>query len=140
VRATGAFTEEEVGVALELVDEGLLPGGGGYEFLVAEGPAGEVLGYSCFGSTPLTEGTYDLYWIAVNPSLQGRGVGRALVRASEDAVRRQGGRLLLVETASKPSYDATRAFYARVGYREVARVPDFYRPGDDKVILAMRLV
>ena len=139
LRATGAFTEDEVGVALELVDEGLAPGGGGYRFLVAEGAAGEVEGYSCFGDTPLTEGTYDLYWIAVAPSAQGRGIGRTLMRASEGAVRKAGGRMLLIETASKPSYDATRAFYASVGYREVARIPDFYRPGDDKIVYALRL-
>jgi ribosomal protein S18 acetylase RimI-like enzyme len=147
LRATGAFTEDEVRVALELVDEGLSKAdGGGYRFVVAcagagVGTAGDeaVAGYACYGETPLTEGTWDLYWVAVDPALQGRGLGLALVRACEEGARAAGGRQLLIETASKPSYDATRAFYDRAGYAEVARVPDFYRPGDDKVVYARSL-
>ena len=87
----------------------------------------------------MTKGTFDLYWIAVDPAHQGRGVGRALLSASEDAIRGAGGRMLLVETAGKPAYAATRAVYAACGYREVARVPDFYEDGDDKVVFARRL-
>jgi ribosomal protein S18 acetylase RimI-like enzyme len=137
LRATDAFTEAEVAVALELIDLGIRASEGGadagYRFLVAE-EDGRVAGYTCYGETPCTEGTYDLYWIAVDPSLQGRGVGRRLVRATEDAVAASHGRMLLVETASKPSYAATRAFYERIGYVEVARIPDFYRPGDAKIV------
>jgi ribosomal protein S18 acetylase RimI-like enzyme len=98
-----------------------------------------VAGYACFGATPLTQGTFDLYWIAVDPVLHGAGVGRALMRAVEDAVRGEGGRLLLIETASKPSYAKTRAFYIAWRCEEVARIKDFYAVGDDKVIYARRL-
>jgi ribosomal protein S18 acetylase RimI-like enzyme len=133
LRATGAFSDAEVAGALELIDLGLKPQDSGYRFLVAES-SGRTVGYSCFGEAPCTVGTYDLYWIAVDPALQGKGVGAALLRATEEAVRSAGGRMILVETASKPSYAATRAFYERNGYREVARVPDFYAPGDDKVV------
>jgi len=100
---------------------------------------GEVAGYACFGATPTTDGTQDLYWIAVDPAAQGAGIGRRLLGAVEDALRGEGARLLLVETASKPSYAGTRAFYDACGYELVARVPDFYAPGDDKVIYARRL-
>ena len=75
----------------------------------------------------------------MDPKLHGAGVGRALMLATEDAVRAEGGRLLLIETASKPSYDKTRAFYLAWGCSEVARVPDFYAIGDDKVIYARTL-
>ncbi len=116
----------------------------GYRFVVAEvdagsGRGGEVAGYACFGETPMTKGTFDLYWIAVDPAHQGRGVGRALLSAAENVVRAAGGRMLLVETAGKPSYAATRAVYTACGYVEVARVPDFYEDGDDKIVLARRL-
>jgi ribosomal protein S18 acetylase RimI-like enzyme len=136
--ATGAFLENEVAVAMELVDLGIeaaRPGGkdAGYRFLVAE-DGGAVAGYCCWGETPCTVGTYDLYWVVVDPRAQGRGVGRALMRGAEDAARAAGGRMMLVETAGKPSYAATRAFYDRIGYSVVARVPDFYAPGDDKLI------
>lgn len=87
----------------------------------------------------MTRGTFDLYWIAVDPAHQGRGLGRSLLAAAEDAVRAAGGRMLLVETAGKAAYAATRAVYDACGYREVARVPDFYEDGDDKVVFARRL-
>ena len=135
--ATGAFSPEEVEVALELIDHGLSPDTQGYCFAIAE-RSGEVAGYACWGHTPLTEGVYDLYWIAVDPALHGSGVGRALLQAAETAVQRDGGRMLLIETASKPSYDKTREFYLGTGYTEFARVPDFYRLGDDKVIYGKR--
>ncbi len=130
--ATGAFTAEEIDVALELIDLGIA-GKDTYQFLVAE-RAGQAVGYACFGPTPLTDGTFDLYWIAVDPALQGSGVGQTLLRAAEAAIRSQGGRKLLIETASKPEYAPTRAFYERAGYHVIARIGDFYRVGDDKLI------
>ena len=101
---------------------------------MAEEVEGEVAGYACFGPTPLTEGVWDLYWIAVDPAIQSRGLGRQLVAAIEEAVQHGGGRMILVETASKAAYKPTRAFYRRTSYVEVARIPNFYRVGDDKVI------
>jgi ribosomal protein S18 acetylase RimI-like enzyme len=136
--ATGAFTAEEIAVAMELIDLGLTPGGGGYRFTVAEDELG-VAGYACFGATPMTDRTFDLYWIAVHPRAQGTGVGQALVAGVEATLRAERGRLLLIETASKPSYARQRSFYARAGYAEVARVADFYCDGDDRVIFAKRL-
>lgn len=136
LRGSGFFTGDEVSVALELIDLGI-EGRDTYRFFVAE-DGGEAAGYCCYGPTPCTEGTFDLYWIAVRPDLRRGGVGRALMEAAEGAVRARGGRLLLVETASKPLYDPTRAFYERIGYRIEARVRDFYRPGDDKIIYAKR--
>lgn len=135
LRATGVFHEAEIAIALELVDA---PASAGYRFLVAERD-GSVAGYACFGATPLCDGTWDLYWIAVDPRLHGLGIGRALMEACESSIREKNGRLLLIETASKPAYDATRAFYLAWGCSEVARVPDFYADGDDKVIYARTL-
>jgi len=133
VRASGVFNEAEMAIAIELVDA---PESAGYRFIVAETESARVAGYACYGATPMTNGTFDLYWIVVDPRLHGRGIGRDLMRASEDAIRAEGGRLMLIETASKSSYDKTRAFYIAYGCREVARVPDFYALGDDKVVYA----
>lgn len=129
------FNEEEIAIALELLDA---KPEAGYRFVVAE-CASKVAGYACFGATPLTVGVFDLYWIAVDPTLHGTGVGQRLMDASEDAIRAEGGRMVVIETASKPAYDKTRAFYLAYGCREVARVPDFYAIGDDKVIYAHTL-
>ena len=145
--STGVFSKDEVAVALELFDIGIAEQGAGgaddaqvpdYEFTGAfEGE--RVLGYACAGPTPATEGTFDLYWLAVDPAAQGKGVGRALVREVERDLRSRGARLLLVETSSRPDYENTRAFYARCGYTEAARIRDFYAPADDRIMLTTRL-
>lgn len=134
LRASAAFTDAEVLVALELVDE---PRETGYRFVVCE-VDGKVAGYACFGATPCTVGTWDLYWIAVDPARQNLGLGRALLDAVERAVRAEGGRLLVIETASKPEYAATRAFYERCGLELAARIRDFYARGDDKLVYCRR--
>jgi ribosomal protein S18 acetylase RimI-like enzyme len=98
-----------------------------------------LVGYACYGPTPSADGTFDLYWIAVHPAAQGAGAGGRLLREVERRVRIRGGRLLIVETSSRPPYARTRRFYDACGYREAARVADFYAPADDRVILAKRL-
>ncbi len=134
------FQPYEIDVALELIDA---PASSGYRFIVAEISGTElecrVAGYACFGQTPCTDGTWDLYWIAVDPTLHGAGVGWRLMHATEDAIRADHGRMIVIETASKPAYDRTRAFYIKYGCREVARVPDFYSVGDDKVVYTFTL-
>ena len=97
------------------------------------------MGYACFGPTPATDGTWDLYWLAVDPAAQGRGVGRALVQWVEKELGRRGARLLVVETSSRADYEQTRSFYARGGYVEAARVKDFYNTADDRIIFTTRL-
>ncbi len=104
----------------------------GYLAFVAEdGQA--PLAYICFGPTPLTIGTWDIYWIAVDPHHQRRGLGAMLTSLAEEEVRRRQGRLILVETSSQELYTPTRAFYDRIGYQEIGRIPDFYDVGDSKV-------
>lgn len=138
--ATGRFTDEEVICAMELVDSALQhPEKGDYLVHVVEGPDRAVHGYVCFGATPLTDGVFDLYWIAVDPSQQGRGFGQVLLRFVENEVRKARGRMLLIETSSKESYGPTLRFYERSGYEEISRIKDFYRIEDDKVVFCKRL-
>lgn len=132
--ATGFFNDEELGVALELVDDRLTHGAAShYRFLVAE-VDGEVVGYACWGPTPGTVESVDLYWIAVDPARQGLGVGRTLLAAAEGWIAEEGRRRVYVETAGRAQYDPTRAFYAACGYHVAAELTDFYAPGDAKVI------
>jgi ribosomal protein S18 acetylase RimI-like enzyme len=145
---TGAFNADEVAVALALFDaghdtdttgaEGTADAPGDYEFVGAFQEE-RLVGYACFGATPATDGTYDLYWLAVDPAAQGRGIGRALVRDVEEKLIARGGRLLVVETSSRPDYASARQFYTRSGYAEAARVRDFYAPADDRILLTTRL-
>jgi ribosomal protein S18 acetylase RimI-like enzyme len=128
---TPEFTRAEVEVALELVDCALAdPLSDDYLFIMAE--EGErLLGYSCFGSTPMTEGCYDLYWLVVGQDARRLGIGRQLMEGVESLLVGLGARLIRVETAGLASYAAARTFYERIGYREVGRIRDFYWPGND---------
>lgn len=134
VVATGVFTEEEVEIALELIDAVLsVPEQTDYIIRVCE-EEGKVAGYYCVGPTPATEGTFDLYWVAVDPALHGKGIGRALDEHACDLIRGMSGRLIIAETSSLPRYSKTRDFYVRRGYGEIAKIADYYRPGDDLVV------
>ena len=139
LRASPNFTADEVETALEVIDEALA-GDPDYIVTVLETPSGDVAGYECHGPTPLTQGTFDLYWIAVDPSSHKRGYGHKLLIAAEEDVERRGGRLLLIETSSQSSYAATIHFYKRNGYRLEAKIADFYKPGDDKLVFAKNFV
>ena len=139
----GNFTPEEVGTALELIDEWLdLGEHSGYLTYVLDArdeESSEVLGYVCFGPTPLTESTYDLYWIAVDKSKHRGGVGKRLLKFAEEEIVRRGGKMLLVETSSQETYGGTIQFYEKTGYDLVGKIKEYYKPGDDKLIFAKRL-
>jgi ribosomal protein S18 acetylase RimI-like enzyme len=133
VRATGVFNEDEIGVALEVFDKT-----SEYECLGAfDGDS--LVGYVCFGATPSTDRTYDLYWIAVHPEAQRFGVGATLMSEVEQRLWQRRARLVVVETSSRDDYAPTRRFYHKRGYQETARLRDFYAPGDDRVVLTKRV-
>src|SRR6202521_345491 len=143
LESAGNFTPEEVATALELIDEWLELGEhSGYLTYVLESigeESAEVLGYVSFGPTPLTESTYDLYWIAVDKSKHRGGVGKKLLKFTEDEIVRRGGQMLLIETSSQETYGEPLQFYERTGYELVGKIPEYYKPGDDKLIFAKRL-
>jgi ribosomal protein S18 acetylase RimI-like enzyme len=139
----GNFTPAEVATALELIDEWLELGehSGYLTYVLETGEEGnsEVLGYSCFGPTPLTESTYDLYWIAVDKSKHRGGVGKRLLKFTEEEIARRGGQMLLVETSSQETYGGTIQFYEKTGYELVGKIKEYYKPGDDKLIFVKKL-
>ncbi|HKO16952.1 MAG TPA: GNAT family N-acetyltransferase [Gemmatimonadaceae bacterium] len=155
--ATAVFRPDEVQVALELFDSSELDatvrgtaeadvgaaepsgrdtgaGNPDYEFIGAFDEEGHLVGYACFGATPGTDRTYDLYWIAMHPALHGRGGGSRLLHEVEARLRARGARLIVVETSSRDAYAPTRRFYESRGYAEVARLHAFYAADDDRVI------
>jgi ribosomal protein S18 acetylase RimI-like enzyme len=137
------FTEQEVQWAMDLVNDAIATQNrGDYVVHVLEdgnSPDRLVQGYVCYGPTPMTEGVFDLYWIAVDPRRQGQGFGQFLLCFVENEVRRQSGRMLLIETRSRQSFAPTLRFYERSGYEEISRIKDFYRIEDDKIIYCKRL-
>ena len=154
--ATNSFRDDEVDVALELFDESITNKSPDYEFVgvfatgsispvrdrsprFAQGDDADLIGYACYGASPGTLGTYDLYWIAVHPEHQGEGGGSRLLEEVERRLRERAARMLVVETSARIDYESTRRFYERRGYAEHARLRDFYAWGDDRVIYAKKL-
>ncbi|MCX7974119.1 MAG: GNAT family N-acetyltransferase [Candidatus Aminicenantes bacterium] len=131
------FTLAEIECALDQVDLFIhQPHQKDYQLMVVENEKGQVAGFISYGPTPLTEGTYDLYWIALAPSEQQKGLGQVLIQWLERKVKEERGRLILIETSSQPKYEKARNFFQKMGYQQVARIIDFYRPGDDLIIYA----
>jgi ribosomal protein S18 acetylase RimI-like enzyme len=152
---TTVFREEEIDVAIELFDEvfgapmsveGAVmqvktapPVSTDYFFLGAFTPEEVLAGFACYGPTPGTDRTYDLYWIAVDPATQGSGCGTILLNEVERRLKGLNGRLVVVETSSRSDYKNSRGFYIRRGYTEAARACDFYAPADDRITFTKRL-
>jgi len=140
VRATGVFREEEIDIAAELLEVAANdPGQKDYIIYTSVDDTGALSGYYCVGPTPMTKSTFDLYWIAVDPTRHGAGIGYELLQHCEELVRSMGGSLIMVETSSLPKYDATRKFYVRNTYAEEARIRSYYAPGDDLVVYSKHI-
>ena len=123
------FSPQEVACALESIDSATSPGQQDYQVLVSVRDD-KIIGYVCYGPTPMTEGTFDLYWIASAPEVRGQGIGAAVVSAMEGDIRHRHGRLIRVETSAMEAYGPTRGFYQAMKYKEEARFRDFYKVGE----------
>ncbi len=137
LEATPEFEPSEIPVAEEVIDVYLDCPGRDYKITLAEKDA-QVLGYICYGQTPLTASTWDLYWMAVAREKRGAGIGGVLLKDAEEDIRKAGGKLVLIETSSKSNYLNTRRFYIKKGYKKVSRIRDFYAPGDHRIIFEKR--
>jgi GNAT superfamily N-acetyltransferase len=134
------FRQEEVECAMELLHAVLVPPSGNtYEGLVGVNEADEPITYACFGATPMTEGTFDVYWMVTSFSLRGTGLGAKLLSSLESRLSARGACSIRIETSSLEGQGGARRFYERCGYKLVGVIPDFYRRGDDLVTLVKRL-
>jgi ribosomal protein S18 acetylase RimI-like enzyme len=136
---SGVFNQEEVETVTVLWQEYLNdgPDTSGYTFIV-DRDGEQVLGFACYGPRDLTNGVFDLYWIAVNPDTRRSGAGRRLLAASEEAAQKAGARMIIAETSGTTPYDGTRKFYLDTGYVMEATIKDFYIDGDDLAIFVKR--
>jgi ribosomal protein S18 acetylase RimI-like enzyme len=132
------FRPDEIAVGREVLESAVGQGANDYRVVVAE-QDGVAVGWACYGLVPLTDATYDLYWIAVDPSLQSAGVGRKLVEHIAAELSTAGGRWLLAETSAASAYQATRQFYVRTGFELLSSITDFYRTGDGRLIFGLRI-
>jgi ribosomal protein S18 acetylase RimI-like enzyme len=129
------FRQEEIQVALEVIDEALNGAGNkDYQVFCAFDSDRNLAGFICFGPIPMTERCYDLYWLKVDEASSRKGVGGRLLRFMEQFVARKGGRRIYVETSSTAPYRAARSLYEKHGYQLVCSLKDFYQEGDHKMI------
>lgn len=140
LKSTGFFYDYEIEVAIELAQENLEKGEekSGYIFIMAEIEENPVA-FACFGKTPCTADSFDLYWIAVHQNQKGKGHGKLLLNLMEKEVAGLGGKNIWVETSSRPLYEPTRMFYIKTGYKIIAELPDFYGENDNKNIFLKKV-
>lgn len=132
-----SFRADERPVALQLID-GALAGDPDYRVRVAV--AGErVVGYACYGPTPMTAASFDLYWLVVEAAQRGRGFGRRLVEDVEAEIRAGGGGNIRIETSPAPAHAAARALYAKLGYPLAVELAAFYRADEPLLIYYKRI-
>ena len=137
---TRSFTPEEIEVAMELIDIVLKdPNQKDYRIYCSVNDQDQTVGFICYGPTPMTQGTFDLYWIAVDPDFQKQGAGSTLLDSLEELVKTEGGRMILADASTIPHYEKTRSFYLKNGFQAVARVPDYYYPGNDRITFCKKL-
>ena len=136
---TGVFKPAEIEALREVFDEyyGQYQAQG-HRCIVSEAD-GRRLGFAYYAVTSMTDRTWYLWWIAVDKRTQARGTGSELLRYVEDDIRREKGRLVIIETSSLPHYEPTRRFYLKHGYEQGAVLRDFYADGDDMVVFRKRL-
>lgn len=139
LRRCEVFSDAMIAVALAVLDDFLTkPGQQDYQVYTGS-RGGVVAGYVCFSRNAMTDGTFELTWIAVDPDQQRQGVGHSLMTLAEYEIARQGGRLIVAETSSREQFHPARKFYHDLGYRQAALVADYYAPGDGKVVLTKRV-
>jgi ribosomal protein S18 acetylase RimI-like enzyme len=137
---TRAFTSAEIDVAMELIGIVLKdPIQKDYQIHCLVDDQDQAIGYICYGPTPMTQGTFDLYWIAVDPDFQGQRVGSKLLNFLGEVVKAEGGRLILADASTIPHDEKTQKFYLKNGFQEVARIQDYYHPGNDRITFCRRL-
>ncbi|MBM4308627.1 MAG: GNAT family N-acetyltransferase [Deltaproteobacteria bacterium] len=137
---TGVFTDEEVSVAMELID--IVIGDKNqkdYQIVCAVDGQDEPIGYVCYGPVPMTRGAFDLYWIVIDPKIQGQKIGSELLNYMEEEVRGLKGRMILADTSSIPSYEKANGFYLKREFKEVARIADYYWEGNDRITYCKKI-
>ncbi|WP_299686263.1 GNAT family N-acetyltransferase [uncultured Tateyamaria sp.] len=95
------------------------------------------LGFAFAQAEAMTERTWNLRAIAVAPDVQGTGAGTALLAAMEAALC--DARLIVIDTTQRPEQARARQFYVARGYTQVAVIPAFFGPGEDKVTFVKAL-
>jgi len=139
INSSGFFLDHEIPVALELVEEAIEKGlESGYFFVFAM-DGDRTISYACYGDIACTKNSYDLYWIATHQDYRGKGVGSLILKETEKRVKSMGGRVIYIETSSKPLYVPTQSFYEKHGYFKEAVLKDYYDVNDSKIVYSKHI-
>ena len=136
--ATGLFESSQIEELSQMLNQHFSNAADNQDVWVTD-DENEPVGVAYVAPERMTEGTWNLYLIAIHPDHQKQGRGTALVRHVEQMLTERGERLLLVETSGLDDFEYVRAFYRKIGYDEEARIRDFYKAGDDKIIFRKAL-
>ena len=140
VRQRGTFNEKEIEVAIEVIEDTLsFPEKKEYFTFCAFDSADNLAGFICFGPIPMTDGCYDLYWIAVDEKFSRHGIGKKLLNSMENFAVKEKARHIYIDTSSTLPYAAARNFYENHNFCVVSVLQDFYRPGDDKIVYLKKI-
>ncbi|MFA6175623.1 MAG: N-acetyltransferase [Phycisphaerae bacterium] len=134
LKETKFFRDGEIVIAEEVLDASLVCGIAGEYRSYSAVENNKTIGWVCFGPTACTIGTFDVFWIVVSPDCQAKGIGTKLMDFATDLIKKDNGRLIVVETSGMAKYLATQEFYEKLGYKKEATLKDFYAPGDDKIV------
>lgn len=137
-KAIGLFQPSDLEDFGGILNEHLSSNSESDNFWIADDEGG-LLGAAYYAPEPFSEDVWNLYFIGVHPTHQGKGRGTALLRYVEQDLQERGERLLLVETSGRDNFKQTRAFYRKNGFEAEARIRDYYKPGDDKIIFRKAL-
>ena len=137
--SSGFFLDHEIPVALELVEDGISKGENSEYYFIFAMDGDRTISYSCYGTIACTKNSYDLYWIATHEDYRGKGIGSLVLLETEKKIKSIGGRVIYIETSSKPLYRPTQGFYEKHGYIKEAILKDFYDINDDKIIYSKHL-
>lgn len=129
------FTDEEKDCALELVDITINDLNQKDYYINVIEDNNKIAGYYCVGQRPLTESTWDLYWIVVSPLSSQKGYGSKLLKHAEEFIKQYNGKLLLIETSDTPEYQPSISFYVKNSYSKLANIKNFYKENDHLLIL-----
>jgi ribosomal-protein-alanine N-acetyltransferase len=103
--------------------------------LAEEGPGGAVVGYIVFW---IVHDEVHVLNVATSLAARRRGVGRALMVASEEEGRRLGARLSTLEV--RRSNAPAIALYLALGYRQIGVRPNYYaEEREDAIVMVKQL-
>lgn len=137
-KAIGLFEPNQLEELGEMLSDYFNSGSDSDHFWLTDDDNG-LVGVAYCEMERMTDGTWNLQLIAIRPDRQRQGRGATLLHYVEQMLKMRGGRVLLVETSGLPDFERTRAFYRKCGYDEEARIRDFYKTGDDKIVYCKAL-